>query len=291
MKGLPNSLDYHLQIVEGYKSIGMDIQIPEEFLREGYDLQMSCLAARMSKWAAAPSSDADRTSVETQIDAIVTATGSALKEKLPGEPGARWVDREMESWRQGLKLSLDMPLQEFLDRPLPPAELEGVLSAIREKLQFRPAIFLTAEDLADTKALGGKGVRGMLLEAESAAYTACARGFKDLAELDRRSREWSAKLRARIQESLSARATGSLRADSPGGLPAAPGIASLPPPQIPLSPPPAAVVREIGQHRNSAGDAPIPRVIGVTGLLLAAVLVAILGWVILRRAGRSLPPS
>lgn len=200
LRALPSALDYHLEAVGFPRRMGVDL--PEDFLREGYDIELEYLTARIRRWCRRVETPDERAAVVEQIHTLANALRDALREKFPGEAARPLVDREADRVRRAWLDSLEKPLKEFIDRPLSPTDLEEILGLLRRKASEGGPIVLTPDDVADQETLGGKGARGAMAALRDTAYLAMARCYSEHALLSARCKDWFQRCQLRVDVAL-----------------------------------------------------------------------------------------
>jgi hypothetical protein len=220
LRALPSLLEDHLEAVAFPGRMGVDL--PEDFLREGYEIELEYLAARIRRSCRRAETFDERTLVTQQIHTLADAFRDALRMKFPGETAQPIMDEEAERLRRAWLDSLEKPLREFLDAPLAAQDLQEVLRLLRDKAAEGGPILLTADDVEDRETLGGKGARGAMLALRDAAYTAMARCYSEHSLLSARSRDWFQRCQLKVDSAVRSLRGGT---ESPNS---APGLPSLP---------------------------------------------------------------
>ncbi len=189
---LPEAASYHASVVQHYKNRLRGFEPPPDVLVKGYDIQIDQLVATVDRAVRVEFSEQTRQTIAQQIETIIDAEKSVLKEKLLGDVGAHYVERELADMRKDWLDSLKSPLNANMDAPLPPQELASVLSEARDKAKSFAPIVLTREDLLSSKRMLDLGVLGLVTEVKKVTYRASEYSAKRAFDqtLAKRADEW-----------------------------------------------------------------------------------------------------
>jgi hypothetical protein len=193
---LPEAASYHASVVQHYKNRIRGFEPPTDVLLKGYDIQIDQLIATVDRAVRVDFSEQTRQTITQQIGAIVDAEKAVLKEKLLGDVGAQYVERELADLRKDWLDSLKSPLNANVDAPLPQHELALVLSEVREKAKSFAPIVLTREDILSSKRMLDLGVLGLVTDVKKVTYRASEYSAKRAFDqsLAKRAEEWKAEV-------------------------------------------------------------------------------------------------
>lgn len=244
---LPEAASYHASVVQHYKNRVRGFEPPPDVLLKGYDIQVDQLVATVDRAVRVDFSEQKRQTIAQQIEAIVDAEKSVLKEKLVGDVAAQYVERELSDMRKDWLDSLKSPLNANIDAPLPPHELASVLAEVRDKAKSFAPIVLTREDILSSKRLLDLGVVGLVTEVKKVTYRASEYSAKRAFDqtLAKRAEEWKSEV-ATLERNYSqakAKERAELAKIARDASPASPALAPPVPPPSPNSKriePPAA---------------------------------------------------
>lgn len=237
LQALPGAVEFHRHCVvaRGVEPVdlpgvdpgkGVSVPLPAVLVQEGLDAHVEFLTGRIERSLARPDPEADRAAIAGQIDRLGDAMAAALQSKLPGEAGARFAKAEVDGIRDVWKMSLDLPLNGFLDIPLTEAQMRAVLEGVRTALDRREPVVLDGKDVADPKRPEAVAAAELRREVTESAFLACTLCYGGLESHERWVRDWDERVRMHVAAEA---ARLGLEFKPPGPSGAARGAPSTPP--------------------------------------------------------------
>lgn len=198
LSNLDQAVRYHAAQVERLQRKYRSVGLPAGLVREGYDLEFQYLAQRVLRAGRNEWTPDARSAAVRQIDALAEAMESTLRERIRGDAGADHVAREVGRLRKAWTDSLELPLNRFLDAPLPPEHLEVVKASLKEKATRFVPVELTAADASNAQRLAELGILKLIEEVVQAGYGATQYCFAELRTPEGQCRDWKARVEAQF---------------------------------------------------------------------------------------------
>lgn len=196
LAALPQLASHHASVMDDYKRRSRLFVPPRDLILEGFDVQVDQMAGGIGRALRRDRSAAALAAESAQVEAIMSATKQVLREKLPGELGATYAERQIEPFREGWLKSLETPFNSVLHAPLTTDQVDSVISEIRRSVQNVIPVELTEEMLFKPDLLRTAGVHRIVQTVRNTMYKASQLSLGDEPRLATAEKEWVAKLDA-----------------------------------------------------------------------------------------------
>lgn len=283
LPNLDQAVRYHAAQMDRLQRKFKGVDLPAGLIQEGYDLEFQYLTQRVLRAARNEWTPETRAAAARQVESLSESMEATLNERIRGEAGKEYVAREVGQLRSAWIGSLELPLNRFLDAPLPSGQLEVVKAGMKERAAPFTPVELTAADASNRQRLADLGILKLVGSVSEAAYAASQHCFAEFKGPEGRTKEWKARVdaqfgirrkEARMEEHAKERATpltGAHEADplhesaAPAKIHQSPPPGDSPPPEKRNPPAPQA------DERSPAGSRTVVLlvILGVSALLVA----------------------
>lgn len=206
LSNLNQAVGYHVTRLDFQLRRYRRVDVPADFVREGYDLEFAYLTQRVLRAARNAWTEESKQAAVRQIGDLADSMERGLRDRLLGEAGRGYVARETEAARRSWLGSLDLPFNRFVDGPLAPEQLERAKAAILGAIADFSPIELTPSDAASRDRLVELGVLRLMTDALDAGFVASQQCFVEFRGPEARCADWKARLETRFGEARKAAA-------------------------------------------------------------------------------------